>query len=132
LSWRPSLPAGDLLVLRQDWVNRNVGRLYVRHLLKLYLTDAQGNEKFSEVDTSFDETHWVQGEDYPLISVFHLPKELPPGLYDVRIALADVSTKNPEIQLGIEGGDSQNRYKVGEIQIEPYNGPAGCGKSFCP
>jgi hypothetical protein len=50
----------------------------------------------------------------------------------VRIALADVSTGNPEIQMGIEGGDPQNRYKVGEIQIEPYNGPAGCKEDFCP
>jgi uncharacterized protein DUF4832 len=132
LSWPGSLPAGDLLVFKQDWVNRNVGRLYVRHLLKLYLTDAQGNEKFSEVDTSFDETQWVQGKDYPLISVFHLPRNLTPGMYDVRIALADVNAGKPEIKLGIEGLDPQGRYKVGEIRIEPYNGPPGCVTDPCP
>jgi len=132
LSWPRSVPAGDLLLLKQNWVNRNVGRLYVRHLLKLYLTDAQGNEKFSEVVTGFDETRWVQGQEYPLISVFHLPKELTPGTYEVRIALVDEGTGKPEIRLGIEGEDGQGRYKVGEIQIETYNGPAGCGKAFCP
>ena len=132
LSWPRSLPAGDLLVFKQDWVNRNVGRLYVRHPLKLYLTDAQGNEKFSEVDTSFDETQWVQGKDYPLISVFHLPRNLTPGMYDVRIALADVNAGKPEIKLGIEGLDPQGRYEVGEIRIEPYNGPPGCVTDPCP
>jgi hypothetical protein len=132
LSWVPSLPAGDLLVLRQGWVNRNVGRLYVRHPLKLYLTDAEGNEKFSEVDTSFDETRWVRGEDYSLISVFHLPRKLAPGIYELRIALADADTGNPAIKLGIEGVDPQLRYKVGEIQILPYNGPAGCVTDPCP
>jgi hypothetical protein len=132
LSWPRSVPAGDLLLLKQNWVNRNVGRLYVRHLLKLYLTDAQGNEKFSEAVTGFDETRWVQGQEYPLISVFHLPKELTPGTYEVRIALVDEGTGKPEIRLGIEGEDGQGRYKVGEIQIETYNGPAGCGKAFCP
>jgi hypothetical protein len=132
LSWRISVPAGDLLVLKQDWENRNVGRLYVRQPLKLYLTDAEGNEKFSEIDTSFDETQWVRDEDYPLISVFHLPKELAPGIYDVRIALADAITGSPAIDLGIEGRDRQGRYKVGEIRIGQYNGPAGCGKDFCP
>jgi hypothetical protein len=132
LSWRISVPAGDLLVLRQDWKNRNVGRLYVRQPLKLYLTDAEGNEKFSEIDTSFDETQWVRGEEYPLISVFHLPKELAPGIYDVRLALADAITGSPAIDLGIEGRDRQGRYKVGEIRIGQYNGPAGCGKDFCP
>ena len=75
---------------------------------------------------------WVRGKEYPLISVFHLPKELAPGAYDVRIALVEQSTGNPEIHLGIEGDDPQGRYKVGEIQIEPYNGPAGCEKGFCP
>lgn len=119
-------------MFRQDWVNRNVGRLYVRHPLKLYLTDAEGNERFSEIDTSFDETRWVRGKEYTLISVFHLPRKLAPEIYDLRIALADADTGNPAIKLGIEGVDPQLRYKVGEIQILPYNGPAGCVTDPCP
>ncbi len=140
VSWREELPAGYLLVLKQTWTNRNVGRLYVKHPLKLYLTDAQGNEKFSEVDTNFDETAWVRGEIYPVISVFHLPKDLAPGLYDLRIALMggrsplpvrsasspapyDVNiafvdgSGKPRISLGIEGADSEKRYKLGTIRI---------------
>jgi hypothetical protein len=131
LSWRGELPAGNLLVVRQSWVNRNVGRLYVQHPLKLYLTDAQGTEKFSEVDTSFDERTWVKGKDYSLISVFHLKKELSPGLYDVRIALVDTEGK-PRIRLGIEGVDGELRYKVGEIRILPPEKVAGCDKGYCP
>ena len=55
LSWPGELPAGNLMVVRQTWVNRNLGRLYLQHPLKLYLTDPLGTEKFSEVDSSFDE-----------------------------------------------------------------------------
>jgi hypothetical protein len=95
-----------------------VGRLYERHPLKLYLTDEQGNEKFSEITGSFDETDWVAGETYPVTSVFHLTKELAPGTYDVRIALAGPDGK-PRIRLPLSGGDSQKRYKVGQVQVLP-------------
>jgi hypothetical protein len=144
LSWPSELPAGNLLVFRQTWVNRNVGRLYVQHPLKLYLTDSQGAEKFSAVDTSFDERSWVRGKDYSLISVFNLKlegsmiggvgprrKNLPPGMYDVRIALVDAEGK-PRIRLGIEGADSELRYKVGEIRILPPEKVTGCDEAYCP
>ena len=131
LSWRKSLPAGNLFVVKQTWLNRNVGRLYKRHPLKLYLTDEQGNEKFSEIAGSFDETDWVAGETYPVISVFHLPKELAPGTYDVRIALAGTDGK-PRIRLPISGGDSQKRYKVGRVQILPALPQKACDKAYCP
>jgi hypothetical protein len=117
LSWPSELSAGQLLVVRHSWVNRNVGRLYVRHLLKLYLTDARGNTKFSEADPGFDPTSWVCGQTYSGISVFHLPKNLTPGTYDVRIALVDLLRGEPSIQLGILGQDSMGRYKLGEIRI---------------
>jgi hypothetical protein len=131
LTWRESLPAGNLFVVKQTWVNRNVGRLYERHSLKLYLTDEQGNEKFSEVAGSFDETNWVAGETYPIVSVFHLPKELKPGTYDVRIALAGPNGK-PRIRLGISGGDAERRYKVGQVQILPALVQKVCDKAYCP
>jgi hypothetical protein len=131
LSWPQSLPAGDLLVFRQSWTNRNDGRLYVRHSLKLYLTDAAGKDVFSEVDNSFDETAWVRGEVHSLTSVFHTKKELPPATYDVRIALVDEKGK-PRIRLPIEGEDGEIRYKVGEIQITPAEGKAACDKAYCP
>ena len=130
-SWREELPAGDLFVLKQSWVNRNVGRLYKRHPLKLYLTNSQGHEKFSEVDQGFDETQWVSGETYAINSVFHLPKELSPGVYDVRIARVD-SGGRPRIKLAIQGIDSDGRYKLGTIRIASPEVHAPCDQPRCP
>ena len=129
-SWPEALPAGDLFLLRQTWVNRNVGRLYERHPLKVYLTDTAGNEKFSEVDRSFDETTWVRDETYPVTSIFHLPKALSPGEYDVRIALVDRAGK-PQINLAIEGQDSIKRYKLGTIHILPARSQTVCDSMSC-
>jgi hypothetical protein len=115
-SWPAELPAGHLLLIDQTWVNRNVGRLYVMHPLKVYLTDPQGNEKYSQIDHDFDETTWVKGETYTRTSVINLPNDLAPGEYDVRIAVVDQVGK-PRIRLAIRGEDSDKRYKLGTIRI---------------
>ncbi len=130
-SWREGVPAGHAFLLRQTWVNRNVGRLYVRHPLKLYLTDAEGNEKFSVIDSGFDQTQWVAGETYPVISVFYVPKDLAPGIYDVRIAMAD-GAGNSRINLAIEGADTKRRYKLGTVRILPFEAGPGCIAARCP
>ncbi len=115
-SWPNEVGAGHLFLIKQNWVNRNCGRLYVRRPLKLYLTDREGNEKFSEVDRGFDQTDWIAGETYPVISVFHLRKDLAPGTYDVRIAMVD-ETGNSRIKLAIAGSDAQRRYRLGTLRI---------------
>ena len=131
LSWPAQLPSGHLLVLHQNWINRNAGRLYVAQPLKLYLTSSDGKEIFSEVNQGVNESNWIQGETYPLMSVFHLPTTVPPGQYDVRIALVDSSGK-PTIRLGIAGEDAEHRYKVGQIQILPPDSPNICLSAYCP
>ena len=131
LSWPARLPAGHLLALRQTWINRNAGRLYVAHPLKLYLTSHDGKDVFSEVNQAVNESTWVKGETYPLISVFHLLQTIPPGTYDVRIALVD-SSGAPAIRLGIVGEDAAHRYKVGEIQILPSDVHVKCDSAYCP
>ena len=114
--WSEEVPAGHLFVLNQKWVNRNVGRLYVRHPLKLYLTDSGGNVRFSQADGAFDQTGWVAGETYPIIGVYYLPKDLAPGQYDVRVAMVDQNGE-PRINLAILGADSQKRYWLGTVRI---------------
>ena len=131
LGWPDAVPAGNLLVFRQTWVNRSVGRLYVQHWLKLILTDVAGNEKFSEVNTSFDPTTWVRGQEYSLISVFHLKKDLAPGTYDVRIALVNADGK-ASINLPIEGGDTEKRYRVGTLRVLAPVATSACAQAYCP
>ena len=133
-TWKEHLPAGDLLVIRQQWVNRNVGRLYVQHPLRTYLTDKDGSVKYSEVDFSINQAGWLQDENVQHTSVVHVPRSLPPGDYDVRIALVSLDKARqdapgggirpgpktdalPAIRLAIDGRDDQGRYKIGTIHI---------------
>lgn len=109
---------GHLLVLKQTWENRNMGRLYQPHLLKVYLIDSQGRERFSAVDWAFDCTGWVKGERYEVVSVFSEPLHgVEPGEYQVKFALVDVRSEAPRIRLAIEGGDAELRYDIGKIRV---------------
>ena len=53
-----------------------------------------------------------------MTSVFHLPKSLPPSIYEVCIALVD-NNRKPKIKLGIQGADPQGRYKLGKLRVLP-------------
>jgi hypothetical protein len=117
------LPAGHLLLLRSTWVNRNNGRCFVRYPLHVYLIDANGKVAYSAEDPSFDETSWVKGESYPVTSIVAIPRELPPGEFEIRIALTD-QKQTPRIRLAIEGDDGGLRYKIGSIQVLPTDVPA--------
>jgi hypothetical protein len=106
-----------LFLIKQRWENRNAGRCYKRHPLKLYLTDQAGNEVFSEVDTPFDQRSWIRGQIYERTSIFELTNDIPEGLYDLRIAMVDKSG-NPAINLGIAGKDDRKRYILGKVRID--------------
>jgi hypothetical protein len=115
-SWPDQAHPGHLLLFQQSWQNQNVARLHKRHLLTLYLSGAEGNDVFSEPDRAFNSTSWISGEDYAFTSIYHLPKDLPAGAYDLSIAMTDLDG-TPRIALGIEGGDDRLRYKLGKIEV---------------
>lgn len=118
VSWPEQLRAGQLLMMRSKWVNRNSGRCYVRCPLKLYLTDPDGNEKFSAEDHTFDQTGWLQGREQDVTTLTGVSAKLEPGVYDVRIALVD-SSGIPVIRMPISGEDERLRYRIGTIRILP-------------
>jgi hypothetical protein len=113
-----TLAPGQLFVIQQNWVNRNVGRLYRRHPLQLTLVDGGGKAVFaSQVESAFAQTGWVQGQNYEIVSIFHLPQDLAEGVYEVRVAMVDEQGA-PRISLGLEGGDGQKRYRLGTVRID--------------
>jgi hypothetical protein len=114
--WRKEIPAGDLFLLSQAWTNRNVGRSLKSFPLQVSLIDTGGNERFSEKDDTIDQTQWLRGEDQAFTSVFHLPKNLAPGTYDLRVAMVD-RTSSSSLNLAIQGADSKKRYRLGTIQV---------------
>ena len=132
LGWPDAVPAGNLLVFRQTWVNRNVGRLYVQRRLKLYILRTSPATKSSVRSTRASiPPPGLKGEEYSLISVFQLEKDLAPGTYDVRIALVNAEGK-ASVSLPIEGGDSEKRYRVGTLRVLAPVATSACAEAYCP
>ncbi len=117
-SWERETETGKMIVLRQSWINRNTGWCVKQFPIKIYLTDENGNEKFSVTDNAFDISKLYKGESYIKSTMVTVPKKLPGGKYDLRIALVD-DTGNPALKLGIEGIDKLGRYLLGTIRINP-------------
>lgn len=112
-----TLKAGEKLILRQIWKNQGVSKLYVKHPLRVYLIDKNGQEMWSAIDHDFDPTHWKRGQMFEVFSSFALPRDLAEGTYELRVALVDPTGK-PAIQLGMEGQDGQRRYTLGKVDID--------------
>jgi hypothetical protein len=115
------LHQGESWALQQVWLNRNVGRSYIQYPLRVYLVDAEGKAVWSGEDAGFDPRGFVKGSTYPVSSTFTLPEDVPPGHYQLKIALVDPTTGEPAVQLAIEGRDSVGRYSLGEVTVD---GPA--------
>ena len=116
IEWPRTEVAGHLLLLKETWINENMGRCYRQFPLAFYFFDKDGRQAASVVDSAFDETTWVKGESYNNISVIRIPRTLPPGDYQVRIALVN-SKQVPSVALGIAGDDGQKRYPIGSIRV---------------
>ncbi len=114
-TYTDEIPAGGALCLRQSWENRALGRCYRRFPLAVYLT--QGNDTiWSDTDDQFDQRSFVAGETYDVTSLFSLPATLPPGRYDLRIAMVGADGQ-PAINLGIAGRDDVGRYLLGTVFV---------------
>jgi hypothetical protein len=118
VSWPRQAEPGGMLRLEQSWVNRNTSWCSAPFRLKLCLLDRDGSEVFSGIDPGFDPRPWVQGRRYDVSSRFALPRDLEPGEYRLGLALVDESG-TPRVRLGIEGGDEQLRYSMGDVSIVP-------------
>jgi len=63
----------------------------------------------------------VRGQSYELTSIFHLPADLPGGVYDLRIAMTDWEG-NPALRLAITGDDANGYvgrkcYRLGQVRV---------------
>jgi hypothetical protein len=59
---------------------------------------------------------WLPG-DAVVDRSLYVPENLAPGKYSVRIAILDIETGKPAIQLANEGRQSDGWYAMGSVQI---------------
>lgn len=120
-SWN-SAPQGGVIRISSTWANRNYGKLNAPAPIKWFITDKKGNELCSAIDAGPSINHkgdfWIMEKEHTMTYSLALPESLPPGSYDLRVAMINTTTPCvPYIRLAIKGQDDQGRYNLGTVTI---------------
>ncbi len=99
------------------WENKGVAPCYRHFPLALRL---QGAGRTEVLETAADIRTWLPGDSIYSDAVF-LPADLPKGEYDLSLALLDPWTRQPKVQLAIEGRQPDGWYPVGKIKVTAPN-----------
>jgi len=95
------------------WENKGVAPCYRRWTLALRLQNAQRTEIFP---TDADIRRWLPGDAMHDGAVF-LPADMPPGEYDLSLALVDPRSREPRVKLAITGMGEDGWYKMGKLLV---------------
>ncbi|MBN2289939.1 MAG: DUF4832 domain-containing protein [Candidatus Glassbacteria bacterium] len=108
--------AGDTLSCELLWENRGVAPCYLSHPLAYELRPAAGDTSWVVEDPRADITGWLPGE-FEIHSGVVLPEEIPPGEYELGLALLDPADRKPRIRLAVEGRDTDGWYRLSRLRV---------------
>jgi len=95
------------------WENKGVAPCYKQFQLALRL---KGPERTAILRTDADIRKWLPGDNVYDDAVF-VPADMPPGEYDLGLAIIDPDTAEPKVKLAIEGRGEDGWYYLGKITI---------------
>jgi hypothetical protein len=100
------------------WDNKGVAPIYKKNFL---LAIRLVNEKSSRIFiTDADITTWFPGDNLYDDAIF-IPWDMPAGDYQLQIGIVDRQTREPGVNLAIEGRDSEGWYSLGKLAIKETN-----------
>ena len=114
IEYPQSVKAGQMMPLSSWWLNAGVSPVYYEYILAFQLHSEAGR---AILPTSVDVRQWLPG-DAVFDATLYVPDNLKPGTYRLRVGVLDPRTRQPAIQLAIEGKQSDGWYDLGEIQID--------------
>ena len=105
-------PFGQLLNLEQErslWAVlqwRTEPGLDTDYVISLRLYNAGGDRAFQQDTVLWNTDHWptsywTENEPVDTISLLHLPPDLPPGNYELRLVVYDFETQTPTVQIDV-------------------------------
>lgn len=111
--WEDEVPAGHPIGLSTWWVNEGVAPIYRPFVLAFRFGSP---EHSAVVRTDADIRKWLPGDAVFEDPVF-VPDDLPPGDYQLGVALLDPITLQPAIRLAFEGREADGWYRLGKIHV---------------
>lgn len=115
LTYPSTVHSSGVLAISSWWENKGVAPCYRRFPLALRLA---GEQQTQILLTGEDITSWLPGDNLWDEHVA-VPAGIPPGDYDLDIALLDSVSRQPRVKLAIEGRKPDGWYRLGKIRVEP-------------
>ena len=109
------VPQQGKLEFTSWWENKGVAPSYKPFTLALRL---KGRGRSQILSTDADIRSWLPG-DVVYDSAVFIPADMPPGYYDLSIAILDPVSNMPKIKLAIADMQSDGWYPVGKIGVQP-------------
>jgi hypothetical protein len=110
-----SAQAGGRLKLEMDWINRGVAPAYYNYPLTVRLRDPASDVSY-ELPTNADVRTWLPGE-IEFNPVLKVPVNVPPGEYNLEIAMLDPHYGTARIELAVDGANGDGWYGWSKITI---------------
>ncbi len=120
-SWNPRMEEGSTFTFSAKWKNAGVAPCLPGGFPAVTLTDAKGGIAAVFAEEGFDVRELPCGppdeaQSRPQRSEFLQPFNLKPGKYDLFVSIGS-RTGTPALELPLEGGDGENRYRLGEVEV---------------
>lgn len=96
------------------WENKGVAPCYKQYPLALRLKGAGRSEVLR---TEADIRKWLPGDNVYDSAIF-VPADMPPGEYDLGLAIVDPQSGQPKVKLAIAGIGADGWYSMGKIKVE--------------
>jgi hypothetical protein len=110
--WQEQVRAGESLQLKTWWVNEGVAPIYRPFVLAFRLSSPKSS---TVLRTDVDLRKWLPGDAVFEGPIF-APEDLPPGEYELGVAMLDPITLLPSIRLAIEGRGADGWYALGKLR----------------
>ncbi len=108
-----SVQPGGKLAFTSWWDNKGVAPCYRKFPMALRLRNGQQTEVLI---TDADITTWLPGDNLFDGAVF-LPATLPGGEYELAVGIVDPVSRQPKVQLAIEGRTPDGWYRLGKARV---------------
>ena len=107
---------GATLPVTMAWANVGVGKLYRVYQLQLGLQNAAG-QITNIFTTAADPRDWLPGE-FSVSAMLPIPVNLPPGEYNLAVALTDQSHSRRPLQLAMDAPSGDGWYQLSRVKIQ--------------
>jgi hypothetical protein len=104
---------GEKIGFLSWWDNKGVAPVYRKYLLALRL---KSQSQSAVLITDADVNSWYPGDNLYDDGVF-VPRDIPAGNYQLQIAIVDVGSHEPRVNLAISGREADGWYPLGNIEI---------------